>query len=143
MRRFIPGRVSPSLLVALAALFIVLGGTSYAATTAPSKPQPLKYTKATLINNWTWGGYETFQPAYGKDSMGVVHLRGSVANGTAQTAAFTLPVADRPTRYLYFPSYTLQSTEGSVEVAPDGSVYAIGTSATKFSSLDGVTFSTK
>lgn len=50
----------------------------------------------TLINGWTnFSGFST--TAYYKDSTGRVHLRGSLAGGTLNAAAFVLPAGYRPT----------------------------------------------
>ena len=54
------------------------------------------WTAPTLLNSWAnyGGGYN---PAgYFKDSLGIVHLRGFIKDGTVATAAFTLPAGYRP-----------------------------------------------
>lgn len=140
MKKHLSG-LSPALVISALALFIVLGGSSFAATS--TKTTRLHYTRASLMNNWTYGGYSTLRPGYAKDSNGVVHLRGSVANGTAKDDAFILPPADRPSSYLYFTIYTYSGTQGSLEINPDGGVEAFGDGAVSFSSLDGITFSAK
>lgn len=50
----------------------------------------------TLLNSWVnYGG--TFNNAgYMKDSLGFVHLRGLIKNGTVTLAAFNLPAGYRP-----------------------------------------------
>ncbi len=43
---------------------------------------------------------------YAKDSNGIVHLRGGISDGTADTPAFRLPPGYRPSHVLYLPIYT-------------------------------------
>ena len=100
-----------------------------------------------LQNGWAPYGNNFNLPAYFKDSLGIVHLRGMVRGGTLRNSIFTLPVGYRPiNRELFLvasamPSAT--STNGSgfgrVDVANDGQVIAWeGTN--EWLSLDGITF---
>jgi hypothetical protein len=50
----------------------------------------------TLINSWAATGAPDVVPGYMKDSLGFVHLRGSITGGVNGTVAFTLPTGYRP-----------------------------------------------
>jgi hypothetical protein len=143
MKKHLPARLSPALVISVLALFVALGGSSYAATSGKATTHSLRYTKASLLNAWAWGGFGTNAAGYAKDPSRVVHFRGSVGGGAADTVAFTLPAADRPSHTLYFTMYTEGGTTGTVQVANDGSVLIDGANAHGFASLDGITFSAK
>jgi hypothetical protein len=144
MKQHLHARLSPSLAVSVLALFVALGGSGYAATSRSQSITPLHYTNATLINGWNYGGFATFHAGYAKDPNGVVHLRGSLVNGASNNAAFILPVADRPSANLYFTIYTFNGlSQGSVKVETNGFVTPFGAKVSNYSSLDGLTFSTK
>ncbi|MPN28438.1 hypothetical protein SDC9_175879 [bioreactor metagenome] len=53
----------------------------------------------TLLNGWVAG---STPPAYMKDELGFVHLKGRVTGGTVGAAAFLLPVGYRPNVNSYF-----------------------------------------
>ena len=100
----------------------------------------------TFLNSWV--NYEnTYNPAgYFKDSLGIVHLRGLVKNGTNNTTIFTLPVGYRPSNreLLTVQTYTTaagtgNNTTGRVDILTDGTVQVIfGNNG--WLSLDGLTF---
>ena len=92
----------------------------------------------TLLNGWVnYSG--TFNPAgYFKDSMGIVHLRGLVKNGTAGDI-FRLPAGYRPPRRELQAVQTYGDTIGRLDIFSDGRVYMNKGNKTWFS-LDGVTF---
>jgi hypothetical protein len=56
------------------------------------------------------------------------------------STAFILPSGLRPSHNLYLPIYTLNFTEGSVLISRRGAVHPIGSQASGFSSLDGISF---
>lgn len=96
----------------------------------------------TFQNSWVnYGG--TFSPAsYMKDTMGFVHLRGVIKNGTVGgVPVFVLPVGYRPG---YDTSFAVHSNSafGVVQVlgqgAPGDVRVLIGNNA--FAYLDGITF---
>lgn len=69
-----------------------------AVTAAKMEPQEAWVTP-TLLNGWTNfdPAEETdYRAAYMKDSLGFVHIRGTIKNGTNSSAAFTLPIGYRP-----------------------------------------------
>lgn len=128
---------SPALMIACVALFAALGGSTYAATTSGDS---IHFTNAKLEGGWTIAGFNPGKPGYAKDSLGVVHLRGAVANGTGGSVAFVLPKGLRPAYHLYLPIYTAGYTEGSLDIEPGGDVAPFGTESSSYSSLNGVSF---
>jgi hypothetical protein len=108
---------SPALIVACLALFAALGGGSYAATQIGSSS--IHFTNAKLQHGWKQGCCVTGPPAYAKDSLGVVHLRGGLKSGTAGSPAFVLPKALRPTHALYL---SIWPPGDSLVIATDGTV---------------------
>jgi hypothetical protein len=71
-------------------------------------------------------GKDLLPPGFWKDSLGVVHLQGSV-NAVSPGVAFTLPTSYRPAGTAVFPQVTV-SADGAVEVGDT------------FVPLDGITF---
>ena len=88
----------------------------------------------TLVNAWVAG---SFAPAYMKDEMGFVHLKGQVKSGT--TYAFVLPVNYRPVKTTRIPIYA-NGLFGFVNIQSGGEVYITGNNTDVY--LDGVTFRT-
>ncbi len=92
-------------------------------------------------NGWTnFGG--GFAPAgFYVDPIGIAHLKGVIAGGTADTLAFILPSGYRPPASLAFavaagtPGPTLEN----VDVLSDGEVLTNGTATTAVA-LDGISF---
>lgn len=91
-----------------------------------------------LLNGWVnYGG--TYNAAgYFKDSMGIVHLRGLVRNGTAADI-FKLPAGYRPPRRELQAVQTHPNVIGRLDILSDGRVYMSKGDKLWFS-LDGVTF---
>ena len=92
----------------------------------------------TLLNNWVRHSTQYNAPGYFKDSMGVVHLRGLVKNGTASDI-FRLPVGYRPARRELLPVCIDPNIGGRVDVLTSGRVYRVS-GASGWVSLDGITF---
>lgn len=92
-----------------------------------------------FMNSWT--NYETtYNPAgYFKDSLGIVHLRGLVKNGTNNTTIFTLPAGYRPSNRELQAVQTSLNTIGRVDIFADGQVTVVSGS-NGWVSLDGITF---
>ena len=103
-------------------------------TTLPAA-QPA-YTNATLVNSWVaYGG--TFDiPGYLKDSLGFVHMRGTMKSGTtsAGTTLFTLPAGFRPESDTYLPAVSASAgNSGSIQIQSNGTVAIISGVNTFFS----------
>ena len=165
LRTFKP---SPALLLAAIALFVALGGTAYAAGVINGKSlanrsvshtklknhtvtaQEMKIVPArpmALLNGWEpYAGYYD-QPAYWKDALGVVHLKGAIKQPTpGSDELFILPVAYRPQRDCNWPAVLNAATMGTIEIHADGSVHVRSFSgpqasaAQAYTALNGVSF---
>jgi len=88
-----------------------------------------------------WINFDTtHNPAgYFKDSLGIVHLRGLVKNGTNNTTIFTLPVGYRPSNRELQAVQTNLNIIGRVDILADGQVTVVSGSNV-WVSLDGITF---
>jgi hypothetical protein len=129
---------SPALILACVALFAASGGGAYAVSSAPAG---ISFTDAKLKHGWTvynpslWG-----TPAYAKDSLGVVHLRGAMQAGSGDDA-FVLPKGLRPVHSLVF-SVGNTSTTGVEQLVIYSSGKVVpGVNGTAVF-LDGVNFPT-
>ncbi len=92
----------------------------------------------TLQNSWVnWGG-EYNRAGYFKDSLGIVHLKGLVKNGTANTI-FTLPAGYRPAGRQLHGVACNPNAIGRVDILTDGRVERVSGS-NGWISLDGITF---
>ena len=95
---------------------------------------------ATLQNGWANFLLSFSACAYFKDSMGIVHLRGVVKNGTiGEFPIFTLPVGFRPVAREMHVVNTYLDVSGRVDIMPDGRVFPQKGNST-YLSLDGITF---
>ena len=159
---------SPAFVLAAIALFIALGGTSYAAGVVSGKSlanRSVSHTKLmkhtvtatemkivparpiALKNGWQpyAGYYDT--PAYWKDALGTVHLKGAVAQPVpGSDVVFVLPSGYRPKKSCNWPAVLDSATMGTIEVSPDGAVRvrcfsgAQAAASQLFTSLEGVSF---
>ncbi len=112
--------------------FSSLAGISY--------PLTLTTQSLTLLNGWQseQSVYDTGDPAVAV-SNGVVYLSGSARRSSgSQSILAQLPAAYRPSHWLFLPAYTLNGTEGSLNISPQGNVYALGTNAAGYISLAGI-----
>jgi hypothetical protein len=114
-----------------------LGGQS---PSAYASAGGLSYMTPTLLSGWTNGATSAAQ--FAKDPFGVVHLRGSLANGTG--VAFVLPDGFRPPSEVIesvWTPFTAGAVWGELIILTTGQVIPEGTNAKMLTSLDGVTFS--
>lgn len=91
-------------------------------------------------NGWVnyGGGWTT--AAFFKDAYGIVHLKGLVKNGTADTVIFTLPVGYRPSETMHLPTVSNETANDStLNIVPDGTVKQ-RTGGQSYFSLDHITF---
>lgn len=148
-------RPSLGLVLSIMALFLSLGGTTYAVSTISGRDiaahsitqeqlSPPVWHHATLKNGWVYGGYNTYQAGYAKDANGIVHLRGSIANAdsTPPGHPFTLAPGFRPLRQMYVITYAYGGATATVRIAPNGTVHVSGSEAYKYLGLDNITFPT-
>lgn len=94
------------------------------------------WTALSYQNGWTDFGAPYATGAYLKDTIGFVHLKGTIGHSGATTAVIaTLPAGYRPGASLIIPSYT--SGASYVIIANDGTITPPSTNQV---SLDGVSF---
>lgn len=94
----------------------------------------------TLVNSWVaLGGSPAWQdPQYRIDDMGVVHLQGSVKDGTVGASIFVLPASYRPGAKIGF-AVCANNAFGFITIETNGAVsLAVGSNV--FVNLDGITF---
>ena len=92
----------------------------------------------TMQNSWINYGSTSDTIGYMKDTMGFVHLKGSIKNGTAITM-FTLPAGYRPLldKYVVF---TTDSGATTAFIKPTGATGILTLGANSYVSLDGIIF---
>jgi hypothetical protein len=103
---------------------------------------PLSYQNATLTSGSSNSGNPA--PQFGKDALGIVHLRGVVGSVTLGTAIFTLPSGFRPPQAETFPAIGGFSSHCEIDISPAGTVTPFGPAGCNalLITLDGITFST-
>jgi hypothetical protein len=116
--------------------YLPLDEVNFVARTASS----IKFTDAKLLSGWRYGGDNSAWPGYALDSLGVVHLRGGLFDGTSGRPAFVLPQALRPSEPIRVPIYTSGFTAGSLTVGTNGHATPSGAAVAGYASLDGITF---
>jgi len=117
--------------------FTSLAGVSYPVASAASHKIPLQ--SGWHSEQGVWGSGD---PAYAV-SGGVVHLSGSLATSGSNDFCGTLPAGARPRHYLYLKVYTYGSTVGTLQIDPDGAMFAYGpvfSKAAKFTSLAAISY---
>jgi hypothetical protein len=127
--------------LAMAALAAGTAASVAVAASPAAGPAGLATHRLALLNGWTsdQAAYDTGNPAVSLDSVGIVHLSGSLGDGTSQLA-FVLPAADWPASNLYIDTYTFEGAYGYLIVETNGDVYVEGSSSTTFTSLAGISF---
>lgn len=100
---------------------------------------------ATLLNGWV-RDTRNVPVGYRKDSMGNVHLMGTVMSGTIPSGIFVLPAGYRPLGNAVYPSATgALRIAGEISIGSDGTVYANNPQATNginYLGLTGIWFPT-
>jgi hypothetical protein len=136
--------VRRSLPVAAAAALaggLILPQAALAATGSPT----VSFTKLMLLHGWKVSPDNSATPAVTKIS-GIVYLKGAISTSSTNTnlVAFVLPPAFRPSKTVDVPVDMCSSKSGELNIAPNGVTQVISagatTTATCFSSLDGVSF---
>jgi hypothetical protein len=106
-----------------------------------------KYGTGTMaVQNWiapallnSWAQQANYAPiGYRKDPNNIVHLRGNLTGGAANTVIFTLPAGYRPASFLTFSAL---GAGGAVwiEVRPNGEVFTV-TAPSNLTALNGISF---
>ena len=101
------------------------------------------FTPLPLSVGWS-GVPDSAGPAFYKDGMGFVHLRGALRLNGDDAVAVVLPAEARPASVKRFPAYSennaSQPVLAGVTIEPDGEVRPAGASLDTLLSLDGITF---
>ena len=96
-----------------------------------------------FLNSWVAFGPGSSKPGFYKDPLGVVHLEGSLASGTASNTAtgnmFILPVGYRPADSQQFSGGDATGT-GQIAVTAAGEVRALNGAGNTLLTVDGFTF---
>ena len=90
-------------------------------------------------NSWVNFGGTNASLSYYKDSLGIVHLKGTVKSGTVGTTIFTLPAGYRPQEAEIFVCSN-NGAFGLTTVNPDGTVVQSGGASNVYHTLSGITF---
>ena len=102
----------------------------------------VRWHRLTLRNGWasSQSQYGSGNPAVAVQ-RGIVYLSGSMhqASGTSTQFA-TLPRGFRPRHNLWLPVYSFSGTEGSIEIAATGQMFAFGADVTAYTSLAGISY---
>ena len=133
-------------LTATLAAPVLLGGLALAPAVAQAAVRPaatgVTWHKLTVINGWVsaQSTYSTGGPSYAV-ANGIVYLSGSILRASGHKVFFgVLPAAARPAHNIWTTVYTLDSTTGTLEIEPNGKLFAFGTSAPGFMSLAAVSY---
>ena len=95
------------------------------------------WTSPTLVNSWVNNGGTTDTVGYMKDTLGFVHLKGTIKSGTT-TTVLTLPVGYRP---LLDKNICMATNSGCINATITSSgVLSIGALGSTYVSMDGIIF---
>lgn len=120
--------------------FTSLAGISYPAAGTTSHVLALRNGWHSEQSQWNSG-----DPAY-RLSGGIVYLSGSLATSTGNEQFAVLPPSLRPAHWLYIKVYTYGSTVGTLEIRPNGAMFAFSPTAADaqdFTSLAGISYPLK
>jgi hypothetical protein len=90
-----------------------------------------------------WSAYDNANfpaPTAFKDKFGVMHVRGLIAGGAANSTVATLQAGQRPGYTLVFPAAGDANFNGRLDVRADGTMVQQGSPGTLYFSLNGVIF---
>ena len=97
-----------------------------------------------LENSWVNSGSGNQVAAYMKDSLGCVHVRGTVQDGTPSTAIFTLPAGYRPSATERFACAAFETSASIAEVRVESTgVITVTTAQNDYVSLSEIVFDTR
>ena len=127
----------------------VAGGALAGSYPNPSLAAPEAYhvvggaSEPGFLNGWVPFSSGSSKPGFYKDPFGVVHLKGTLAGGTANNNAtgnmFILPVGYRPAENQQFSGGDATGT-GQIAVTAAGEVRALNGAGTTLLTIDGFTF---
>lgn len=135
---------APRVLAAtMTALALAAGVTSAGASAASASIRTsCAWQPLSLVNGWqsAQSSWNTGDPAYCVIG-GTVYLSGSLAQPTTGPSEFAvLPSGALPATRDYLSVYTFNGAAGVLRIEPNGAMYAYQGSATRFTSLAGVSF---
>lgn len=104
----------------------------------PVKPRIEQFIAVTFQNAWADFGAPFNPTGYFKDPFGIIHLRGTIASGTINTAAFTLPAGYRPANTERI-GVNSNDAMGRLHINSTGTVVPVIGNNASFC-LDGITF---
>jgi hypothetical protein len=115
------------------------GYTSLAAVSFPAKSTTQK--KITLLNGWhsEQSVWKSGDPSYTVKN-GVVYLSGSLATSGSNHKFAVLPKAARPAHREYITVYTFAGTFGTLQIDPNGTMWAYSGQSASFTSLAAVSY---
>ncbi|MFI4990826.1 MAG: hypothetical protein ACHQHO_07930 [Solirubrobacterales bacterium] len=114
-----------------------LGGQAASAYALVAQPA---FTTATLGAGFTNLGLGYSEGGYMKDTLGYVHLRGTLSCPAGEHTAFTLPEGFRPAANLFLPLAVGTTGAGNLQVLVNGEVKTFLPGSASACGLDGLTF---
>jgi hypothetical protein len=102
------------------------------------------WNNVSYVNSWTTFNASFEDAQYMKDTLGFVHVRGIVKDGTSGTTVFTLPAGYRPLKEITAPAITIAGIVGFTYIFSNGDVQAsmIGGGVATSYSFGQIVFST-
>jgi len=91
-------------------------------------------------NGWTNFSPTFSSAAFYRDSLGVVHLKGTLSGGASGTVAFTLPAGYRPALELFMPLAGGGPQAANMQVRANGEVELTCAAACGAAGIDGLSF---
>jgi len=137
---------SPAIAIATVALVLSLvGGATAATVSRDAAATSVTWHPLTLLNGWTYAGFNSFHVSYYVDANHVVHLRGSAHAGPAGKPVFRLPSSVRPSHVISVIIYASGGTAAGMNIQPAGQVGVFDQTGSDsavrdFTSFDGVSF---
>ena len=95
--------------------------------------------EAVFLNGWVNFGTSNSLAGYYIDPWGIVHLQGTVKNGTLNSTIFSLPAGWRPQTAVIFP-VVCNGAFGCVTINTTGAVTMSGGGSNAYITLDGISF---
>ena len=92
-----------------------------------------------FLNGWVIYGSGWDTPAFFKDAVGVVHLKGLMQSGTINVSAFQLPAGYRPAKGQIF-AVMSNNLVARLDVLADGSVMPGASASPVYVSINGISF---
>lgn len=99
------------------------------------------FIAAALLPGYSNFGNGYAQVSFMRDTLGFVHLHGTMNCQSGPSVAFTLPAGFRPAEWILTAVGTAPpGSSGRSDIAPNGNVWITASSGTSLCGLDGITF---